>query len=97
MIILWNILKFVILVVITFFTCQIITDGKKRISYIGVLLICFSSAVVEYFNSRSCEALIFSELIFIGFSNIINNFKLIYLNILFISLRYYRFFDFFKC
>ena len=97
MIILWNILKFVILVVITFFTCQIITDGKKRISYIGVLLICFSSAVVEYLNSGLCEALIFSELIFIGFSNIINNFKLIYLNILFISLRYYRFFDFFKC
>lgn len=64
MIIFIDILKFVLLVVMSFFSCQIITNGKKRISYIGTILICFSTAVLEYINSGLVEAIFFGEMIF---------------------------------
>lgn len=64
MIIFIDILKFVLLVVMSYFTCQIITNGKKRISYIGTILICFSTAVLEYINYGLVEAIFFGEMIF---------------------------------
>lgn len=67
------ILKFIVLVLITFFTCQVVTNGKKRISYIGTLLICFSSAVIEYNNSGLMEALIAGELILLSVNNLLYN------------------------
>ena len=90
MIIASDILKFIILVVITFFSCQIITDGKKRISYIGVLLICFSSAIIEYINSGLIEALIFSQLIFISLNNILKKYKYKYFYVVLIAIRNFR-------
>lgn len=53
-----DILKFVVLVLITFFSCEVITGGKKRISYIGTLLICFSSGITGYMDAGLVEALI---------------------------------------
>ena len=78
MIIVIDILKFVVLVLITFFSCQIITGGKKRISYIGTLLICFSTAVIEYINSGLIEAIIFSELLFYSISKLLSEKKYLY-------------------
>lgn len=66
-----DVLKFLILVLITFFTCQIITDGKKRISYIGTLLICFSSAIIEYIDSGLVEAIVSGELIFLAINQLL--------------------------
>ena len=66
-----DVLKFLILILITFFTCQIITDGKKRISYIGTLLICFSSAIIEYINSGLVEAIASGELIFLAINQLL--------------------------
>jgi len=73
MVIVNDILKFIVLVLITFFICQVITDGKKRISYIGTLLICFSTAVVEYINSGLVEALVTGELILLSIHNLLYN------------------------
>ena len=67
-----DIVKFVLLVLVTFFTCQIISNNKKRLSYIGTLLICFSTAVVEYINSGLIEAIFFGEIIFISLDKLLN-------------------------
>jgi hypothetical protein len=75
MIIAIDILKFIILVLVTFFMCQVISNNKKRISYIGTMLICFSTAVVEYINSGLVEALIFGELFIIGVDKLLKNEK----------------------
>ena len=63
--------KFIILCVITFFMCQVISNGKKRISFIGTILICLSTAVVEYMNSGLVEALIFGEVFIISLDNLL--------------------------
>lgn len=70
-----DIIKFLLLVIVTFFTCQIVSDGKKRVSYIGVLIICFCSSVVKFINEGVIEAVIFGELIFISINKIINKSK----------------------
>ena len=67
-----SILKFVILVLTTFFSCQVVTGGKKRISYIGTLLICFSSATLEYLNYGLVEALVAGELILLSLHTVTN-------------------------
>lgn len=92
MIVLLDIVKFIILILITFFSCQIITDGKKRISYIGTLLICFSSAIIEYINLGLVEAIIFGELIFWAFENLLTNIKYRILYAIIIPIRYFRIF-----
>lgn len=91
-----DVLKFVILVMMTFFTCQIITDNKKRISYIGTLLVCFSSACLEYINSGFLEAIISSELIFISINRLIENTKSKYFYLIGIIVRNFRILDTFK-
>jgi hypothetical protein len=73
MIIVIDIIKYIILLLVTFFTCQIIANKNKRISYIGTVLICVSTAVVQYMNSGLVEALIFGEGIFIGVSKLIHD------------------------
>jgi len=79
MIIALDIIKFIVLILITFFTCQIVTKNNKRISYIGTLLICFSTAVVEYINSGLVGCLIFGQLILISFNKLLNKEKYKYL------------------
>ena len=91
-----DIVKFVLLVLVTFFTCQIISNNKKRLSYIGTLLICFSTAVVEYINSGLIEAIFFGEIIFISLDKLLNNSKYKYLFSIFIPIRNFRFFITFK-
>lgn len=75
MIVFFNILKFIILIIVTFLSCQVITDKNKRISYIGTILICFSTAIVEYINNGLVEAIIFGELIFISIDKFFCNTK----------------------
>lgn len=79
MIVLIDILKFIFLTVMTFFSCQVITHNQKRISYIGTVLICFSIAVLQYINSGLLEAIFFGELIFVSIDRILENSKLKYL------------------
>ena len=79
MVIAIDIIKFIILILITFFMCQIISNKKKRISYIGTILICFSTAIIEYINMGLIEALIFGEAFIIGFHNLLNKVKFKYL------------------
>lgn len=55
------IIKFIILVISTFFVSEIITNKKKGISILGTVLICFSTAVVEYIDKGLIEALVFGE------------------------------------
>ena len=47
MIVFLNMLKFIVLVVVTFFSCQLITNKNKRTSYIGILLIFFYRYVIK--------------------------------------------------
>ena len=96
MVIFIDILKFILLIPITFLSCQVITNGKKRISYIGTILICFSTAVLEYINSGLVEALLFGQLIFISVDRLFSKEKNLYLYILMISLRNFRIFITFK-
>ena len=79
MIIVANIIKFIILCIVTFFMCKIISKNNKRISYIGTILICFSTAVIEYINSGLVESLIFGELLVIALNNLLENKKYKYL------------------
>lgn len=74
-----DIVKFVLLIFASFFTCQIITNKNKRISYIGTLLICFSTAVLEYINNGLVEAIFFCELIFISIDKLLLKEKFRYL------------------
>lgn len=97
MIIFIDILKFILLIPITFLTCQVITNGKKRISYIGTILICFSTAVLEYINSGLVEALFFGQLIFISIDRLFSKEKNLYFYILMISFRNFRVSITFKC
>jgi len=87
-----DILKFLVLICITFFTCQIITNGKKRISYIGTLLICFSSAVVEYRDSGLIEAIMAGELVFLAISHVLEDSRKQWLYILATPIRFIRIF-----
>ena len=87
-----NILKFIVLVLITFFTCQIVTNQKKRISYIGTLLICFSSAIIEYMDFGLIEAIVSGELIFFSVCKILEDSKLKYFYAVAIGIRNIRFF-----
>jgi hypothetical protein len=83
-----DILKFIILVLVTFFMCQIISNGNKRISYIGTLLICFSTAIIEYINSGLVEVLIFGQLFVIALDKILKNekFKVMWLLLIPVSI-----------
>ncbi len=96
MIIFIDILKFILLVLATFFTLQIITDKNKLVSYIGTLLICFSTAILEYINSGLVEAIFFGELIFISVDKLLLKEKWAYLYSIMISLRIIRIFITFK-
>ena len=92
MIILVDILKFLLLVVMSYFSCQIITNKNKRISYIGTILICFSIAVLEYINSGLVEAIFFGELIFVLIDKLLLKEKYSYLYASIIPFRNFRFF-----
>ena len=92
MVIVSDIIKFIVLILITFFSCQVITNGKKRISYIGTLLICFSSAVIEYINSGLIETIVSGELIFLSISKILENSKYKYFYAVAIPIRNIRIF-----
>ena len=85
-----DILKWIVLVFITFFSCQVITNGKKRISYIGTLLICFSSAIIEYRDSGLMEAIMAGELIFLSFSRLLEDSHKQWLYVLAIPIRRIR-------
>lgn len=86
MVIVLNIIRFIVLVLVTYFTCQIITDNKKRISYIGVLLICFSSTIIEYINSGLIDIVIFGELIFISINTILKKRKCAFIGLLIVCI-----------
>lgn len=60
-----NIIKFIALVIITFFMCGIITNKRKGIASLGTLLICFSTAIIQYIDSGLIEALLFGQVIVI--------------------------------
>lgn len=94
MVIVFDILKFLLLVLATFLTCEVITNKNKRISYIGTLLVCFSTAVLQYINQGIIEAIAFSEIIFLSIDRMLEKqeYKLIYS----LCIRNYRVFDIFK-
>lgn len=96
MVILIDILKFILLMLMTFFTCQIITDGKRRISYIGTILICFSTAMVEYIHSGLLEAIFFGEGIFIALHRLLENLRYPYFYAIAIPFRNFGIFIIFK-
>lgn len=79
MIIAIDIIKFIVLVLVTFFTCEIITNNKKRISIIGTFLITVSTAVVQYINSGLVESLICGETLLICLDNFLKTNKPKYL------------------
>ena len=87
-----DIVKFILLVFSSYFTCQVITNKNKRISYIGTLLICFSTAVLEYINNGLVEAIFFGELIFISIDKLLLKEKYKYLYVVLIPVRNFRFF-----
>lgn len=68
-----NVIKFIALVVITFFMCRIIANKRNGMAILGVMLICFSTAVVEYINSGLVEALLFGQAIIILINAFLNN------------------------
>ena len=96
MVIFIDIVKFILVVLTSFFTCQIITNKNKRISYIGTILICFSTAFLEYINSGLIEAILFGELIFISIDRLLEKAKFKYLFASLIPIRNFRFFINFK-
>lgn len=65
-----NIVKFIDLVMITFLMCRIITNKRNGLALLGTLLICFSTAVLEYIEMGLLEALLFGQ----GFIILINGF-----------------------
>ena len=91
-----NVLKFLLFVFVTFFTCQVVTNNNKRISYVGTILICFSSAIIEYINSGLLEAILCCELIFISINKLLEETNCSYLHIIAIPVRNFRFFNTFK-
>ena len=96
MIIFVDIIKFLLVVMMTFLSCQVVTKNRKRISYIGTLLICFSVAVLQYINSGLPEAIFFGELIFVSIDKILENDKFKYLFAILVSIRNFRVFITFK-
>ena len=68
-----NIVKFIALVIITYFMCRIITNKRKGLSILGTLLICFSTAMIEYMNTGLIEALLFGQEIIILINEFLNN------------------------
>ena len=96
MIIFIDIIRFILLIIMTWFTVQIITNSKKRISFIGTVLICFSIAVLQYINSGLPEAIFFGELIFVSIDRLLRSPKLKYLFAILIPIRNIRFFIAFK-
>ena len=96
MVIFIDIVKFILLVLASFFSCQIITNKNKRISYIGTILICFSTAVLEYINLGLIEAIFFGELIFISIDRLLEKHNFKYLYAILIPIRNYRIFIIFK-
>lgn len=68
-----NVVKFVALVVITFFMCRIITNKKNSMAILGTMLICFSTAIVEYIDSGLVEVLLFGQAIIILINEFLNN------------------------
>lgn len=67
-----NIIRFIALVISTFFMSEIITNKKIEMSVLGTVLICFSTAIVEYIDSGLIEALIFGECIIIFLNEFLN-------------------------
>ena len=96
MIICLDILKFILLIFSSFFACQVITNKNKRISYIGTILICFSTAIFNYINSGLVEAIFFGELIFISIDKLFDNSKYNYLFMALIPIRNFGIFIAFK-
>lgn len=74
-----DIVKFIALIIATWFAMQIITNKNKRITYIGTLMICFSTVMIKYVDKGLLEAVIFGELIFVCFERMINKAKYKYL------------------
>ncbi len=60
-----DIVKFIVLIIVTFYFSQIITNKNKRISIIGTFLIVCSTAVVQYIDNGFLEVLISGELFLI--------------------------------
>ena len=92
MIIAIDIVKFILLIFGSYFTCLDITNKNKRISYIGTLLICFSTAVLEYINNGLIEAIFFGEIIFISIDKLLQKEKYKYLYGSMIFIRNFRVF-----
>ena len=87
-----DIVKFILLIFGSFFACQVITNKNKRISYIGTILICFSTAVLEYINNGLVEAIFFGEIIFISIDKLLLKEKYKYLYVILIPVRNFRIF-----
>lgn len=68
-----NIVKFIVLVIITFLMCRIITNKRNGLAILGTLLICFSTAILEYMNAQLLEALIFGQGIVILINEFLHN------------------------
>ena len=68
-----NVIKFISLVIITFLMCRIITNKRNGIAVLGTLLICFSTAVLEYIEMGLIEALLFGQGIVILINGFLNN------------------------
>ncbi len=68
-----NIVKFIALVIITFLMCRIITNKRNGIAVLGTLLICFSTALLEYIESGLLEALLFGQGIVILINEYLNS------------------------
>ncbi len=67
-----NIIKFIALVIITFLMCRIITNKRNGIAVLGTLLICFSTALLEYIESGLLEVLLFGQGIVILINEYLN-------------------------
>lgn len=93
MVIINGILKFILFVFITFFSCEVVTNNTKIISYIGTLLICFSSCIIEYINSGLIEAILTCELILISVDKLLEKTEYCYLYSIAISVRNIRIFN----
>lgn len=96
MIVVVDILKFILFVVITFLSCEIITNHQKRISYIGTLLICFSSGIVQYINSGLLEAILACEFVLIAIDKLLENTQFKFLYSIAVPIRNFRLFITFK-
>ena len=68
-----SIIKFIALVIITFFMCRIITNKRTGLAVLGTLLICFSTAVLEYLEAGLVEALLYGQGAVIFVNEFFNN------------------------